>query len=781
MSRSFPSGWFEGDLVCWGESLDARAFFTRGGLLEVPDVRQADNRTVLELAAQNALFLATLGEKSAFQLQWTVESDFGPALEAYEARRQQGSQWSRRTNQVRAGYYQQRLAERSLRRERVHLYLGRRCEDLGRRRFLGSAECAAYVGQVARELDAQSRALPGVFSAARWQPLGAAGHCAHLRKFLNPALSASLLADPAEAVAGFDPSHSVRHNCLRSELAPFSSRGASGQEHLLALDGHYHALFVMRDLPRGTRPGMLVPILGSVADGAAITLNVYPLAVDVEIDRLRREIIDLSLFLSDKKSVGVENDILLRRARIDSLLTSVTIPFKMLFVIRVWDQTLEGLSAKTLALKTALYRIDGAVFVQVTSRAQALHLFYETIPGNLGSNYRGWDLYIENRNLADLLPISSAFSGHLDGAQALYDSPDGSLVGVRLLAGDGTPQHSMVVGVNGAGKSAFLIDLLSQSDPDWSYRFIQEEGLAFATLARLTGLESLILKESGERTLNPFDTFGLPLTSHNLAGVVRTCMKLIGLSRDEDRNRRREGLIGEYVHAHFHDFAEDWKNADEERWHRLARQTLLAQRLIDSNEELLDGFTALRERESFDGAWAVEALAALSEEEVMAFALSRRGEEALRAMVFSAIPSEAYPQFSGLVSLMRHARRSHHRSGAVGEELDFISTELAKGRRIGGVVGSFIDGPTSVDLRGAGLHLDTSFLPDGLLKELAGFVVFDRVRVGADAVIRRAILDKDVVISAGATVGVDHDNDRARGFTVTESGITVVGKGVHVD
>jgi glucose-1-phosphate adenylyltransferase len=60
-------------------------------------------------------------------------------------------------------------------------------------------------------------------------------------------------------------------------------------------------------------------------------------------------------------------------------------------------------------------------------------------------------------------------------------------------------------------------------------------------------------------------------------------------------------------------------------------------------------------------------------------------------------------------------------------------------------------------------------------------VVFDRVRVGADAVIRRAILDKDVVISAGATVGVDHDNDRARGFTVTESGITVVGKGVHVD
>jgi hypothetical protein len=46
----------------------------------------------------------------------------------------------------------------------------------------------------------------------------------------------------------------------------------------------------------------------------------------------------------------------------------------------------------------------------------------------------------------------------------------------------------------------------------------------------------------------------------------------------------------------------------------------------------------------------------------------------------------------------------------------------------GGVVGAFIDGATNVDVRGAGLHLDTSRLPDGTLKELAGFVVFDHVR-----------------------------------------------------
>jgi glucose-1-phosphate adenylyltransferase len=55
-------------------------------------------------------------------------------------------------------------------------------------------------------------------------------------------------------------------------------------------------------------------------------------------------------------------------------------------------------------------------------------------------------------------------------------------------------------------------------------------------------------------------------------------------------------------------------------------------------------------------------------------------------------------------------------------------------------------------------------------------VVLDNVDVGRHAVVRRAILDKNVVVSEGARIGMDPEDDLARGFTVTESGITVVGK-----
>ena len=59
-------------------------------------------------------------------------------------------------------------------------------------------------------------------------------------------------------------------------------------------------------------------------------------------------------------------------------------------------------------------------------------------------------------------------------------------------------------------------------------------------------------------------------------------------------------------------------------------------------------------------------------------------------------------------------------------------------------------------------------------------VLLDGVQIGRDCTIRRAILDKNVVITDGASVGVNKERDLERGFTVTDSGLTVVAKGLLV-
>lgn len=60
-------------------------------------------------------------------------------------------------------------------------------------------------------------------------------------------------------------------------------------------------------------------------------------------------------------------------------------------------------------------------------------------------------------------------------------------------------------------------------------------------------------------------------------------------------------------------------------------------------------------------------------------------------------------------------------------------------------------------------------------------VILDGVDIGRSCQVHRAIIDKAVQVPPGVSIGVDHDEDRARGFTVTDSGLVVVGKGTVIE
>ena len=66
---------------------------------------------------------------------------------------------------------------------------------------------------------------------------------------------------------------------------------------------------------------------------------------------------------------------------------------------------------------------------------------------------------------------------------------------------------------------------------------------------------------------------------------------------------------------------------------------------------------------------------------------------------------------------------------------------------------------------------------DGAIVE--GSVLMPGVRVGRGAVVRHAILDKNVVVGPGEMVGVDLEKDRER-FAISAGGVVAVGKGVWI-
>lgn len=55
-------------------------------------------------------------------------------------------------------------------------------------------------------------------------------------------------------------------------------------------------------------------------------------------------------------------------------------------------------------------------------------------------------------------------------------------------------------------------------------------------------------------------------------------------------------------------------------------------------------------------------------------------------------------------------------------------------------------------------------------------ILFSNVEIGRHVKIRRAIIDEGLRIPEGLEIGYDHDADRARGYTVTDSGIVIVTK-----
>jgi glucose-1-phosphate adenylyltransferase len=60
-------------------------------------------------------------------------------------------------------------------------------------------------------------------------------------------------------------------------------------------------------------------------------------------------------------------------------------------------------------------------------------------------------------------------------------------------------------------------------------------------------------------------------------------------------------------------------------------------------------------------------------------------------------------------------------------------------------------------------------------------VIMDNCRIGAGAVLKNVILDKNVVVPDGVEIGIDHDYDRERGFHVSKGGVTVLGKGQYIE
>jgi len=487
IKASIQDGYFSHGLIVFGTSLNRETLLAKGFYLDIPNLENASITQLNEFHDALEGFLTSIGSEHNVQIQWSVDSDYADEIENYSQQGLNANEWNKYVRYMNHGKFEHMCKSGELRKERLALFLTKKCKNLPSKRISSKEKIEAYLIQENQSFCSKARQGILRISNAKLLDMSDEEHFKYLFKFFNPTVR-----NPS--IKSFCRKSSIFQNTFWSDAVfQKSSEGA-----YFEMDGMCHAILVVNKLPQSVYPGILKGLLNSVSRGLQITQNIYPLDIATVIKREEKSIKFIKGTAISGNNPSLETVIQQKTEKVQSLMSGYTVPFQSLIVIRVSAESKKELFDRLISVKSSIQNLNGAQYHMAQFENQAKNLFVQTIPGWTGSGKRDWDLYAENHTLAALMPISNSFTGKLEEAEAFYEGSNSNLVGVRTFSGN-TPQHAVLVGMTGAGKSVAMCDLLSQSAHLYDFTAIIEEGLSYGLWTKVMGEEPIIITPNGNQ------------------------------------------------------------------------------------------------------------------------------------------------------------------------------------------------------------------------------------------------------------------------------------------
>src|SRR5438445_13002757 len=661
-----PNGFFVRDLIVFNH-LRRGGYVSKGFIFEAPDLLNSPASDLNAFQDQLCLLLASLHEHQRLQVQYFCDSDFRSELLRYQQETERFTNvWTKRARNERFTRYWQAMSERKLRRQRVVLYISRALENQPTAFQTAVASrnyYATLLDQLATEYEHVFRLLLEIFGSAgaRILPMSDLDHFRHYKRFLNPSLAERFDYDPSDS---FAEELTIHENCWHSE-------GSGQSDFGFYLDGHYHSIIVLTRWPRTKYPGIIQRLTNLRLLDYSITVNVDPLPITREISKEEKEHDRVAGDYASEKKVSLLAVMEKKQRKIHALMQGQTIPFNAMFTIRVWDKSRDGLNAKAGAIKNAINSMNAGQYFESNLPSTSKNLFFQTWPGWTWGRYEHRKLYAEHRYLADKLPVTSTVTGHLATAEAIYDGPHNNLVGIETFSGQNenkSPQHAVLLGMSGAGKSVTVCDLLTQTEGYFGYTVIIEEGLSYGIYTATVdeGARPIIIHPDGDLTINYLDTKGLPLTPDHLASATALVARMIGTSSQEDKQMLRQAQIAKYINLLYEDSFQDWCKKRHDQLLNIARHALALTKFrterMPTGATTLETFADFRDQagsgpiQSTNGAdlspCAREYLGRFSEAEVLRYLKDPKTSKEVRNLAFAYFSPDEFPTHRMLQELM---------------------------------------------------------------------------------------------------------------------------------
>ena len=257
------------------------------------------------------------------------------------------------------------------------------------------------LSQLRAEFEHVHEMLAEIFAGqgARIIPMKDADHYRHYTTFLNPSLADRFDYDPID---GFDPQLSIQENCWHSE-------GNGQADFGFFMDGRYHSIIVLSRWPKTTYPGIIHRLTSLRLLDYTITVNLDPLPVRREITKEEKEHDRIAGDYASEKKLSLLTVMEKKQKKIAALMQGHTIPFHVLFAVRAWDKSKEGLIAKTTAIKNAINGMNSAQYSESTLPSTSKTIVFRDLAGlDMGQLQRAKTLRrkpLHRRHAADCLDV----------------------------------------------------------------------------------------------------------------------------------------------------------------------------------------------------------------------------------------------------------------------------------------------------------------------------------------------------------------------------------------
>lgn len=739
--------------------LQKGGYVGRGFRVGPPDAENADISWLNHLEDELRVLLASLKDTARMQFHWSVDSDYQRELLAYYEKTKQlaSNPWSQRQRNERFTRYWRQMENRELRRERLNIYVTSKIDVEAMPKEGGRRAQYDYVlGTSGRELTQYGELLQQIFGGlgGSVRPLDELDHFEEFYRYFNA--SAPDCPD-IDYEALYDPERSLLENCFNGEAAPLSK-----PDQGFYLDGYYHGILVVKSLPKTTFSGMIGQLTGLDMLDYSITVNIRPLDTMKEIEKEEGAYEKLQNTIQHSPKLRMLAAMQKKGQKIQRLMSNEVLPYQAQFILRCWDGEKAGLRAKLAALRSAVTKLSGAKYYDPALPTSNRNYFYAALPGWCWDKYDDHSHYIEDANLADLLPVSATPTGDLADAEAIYDGANRNLVGIKTFAGlrgSESPQHGVMFGMSGAGKSVNMIDLLTQTEPYYDYTVIVEEGLSYGIYTQTVaeGAEPIIIQPGGNLTFNYLDTGGLPLTSLQIANATALCQLMAGVCRDEDKNRLRGAQLSGAIRQLYRDFYEDWKRKHPDEHRELLRDTAALSKWqaekLPPGATFFDAFIDFRDQDNTGGE-REDWLNQITEEEIDRIQHDPKAAEDTFRLAFAAMRPKQMPTHGQLQELL--GMDGH---GAGGEEARHLGQLLEPWCSYGNY-GAILDGVNTIDLRGKIAHFELGYIPESAqdLRAVAAFLITNHVR--NEVMTRRRDVRKRVILEELSAFLTIPDGDR---------------------